>query len=97
VPTGTQAAAKAAVSAMIRARDLGPQRDFISELNVIAASEADRGDVAPVAEVHSDESHHHGQPLSGDDYSISFDSDGYPLLPECLNRRALLMICYCRF
>ena len=26
-------------------------------------------------------------PSPSDDYPISYDSDGYPLLPECLNRR----------
>jgi hypothetical protein len=27
------------------------------------------------------------EPLPAGDYPITFDSDGYPLLPECLDRR----------
>jgi hypothetical protein len=71
---------------MIRTRELDPQRDFISELNLIAAREVDRG--GPIT--YQPVTPHHYQstanPLSGDEYPITYDPDGYPLLPECLKR-----------
>jgi hypothetical protein len=79
--------AKAAVSAMIRARDLGGhKRDFISELNAIAASEVGRGEVAPEPTATAD--HYQSTALSGDDYPIEYYDDGYPKLPQCLDRRS---------
>jgi hypothetical protein len=32
------------------------------------------------------------EPLHGDDYPLTYDADGYPELPACLDRRPKLLI-----
>jgi hypothetical protein len=106
--------AKRAVVAMLRERKETETRDWIAELNTIAAAEFDR--VALLKErkqwprdllggsrrgsMHTDREQRNSilsaelvvpstlmEPLSGDEYQLTYDADGNVELPACLDRQ----------
>src|SRR5262245_8982922 len=90
--------AKAAASAMVRARDDGKPRDWIADLNRRAAAEVDAalrftGDemdagTAPAASAAPGADKPSDPPLRGDDYQLEYYEDGCPKRPACLDRRS---------
>ena len=106
--------AKRAAVALMRERGKVEPRDWIAELNQIAANEVDRaalvlerkqwpldlmggmasgswpldnGDRNAVLRVELEATSSRGEALSGHDYPLTYDANGFVALPACLDRR----------